>query len=54
MNMIVSQYLRSLNDIYIFDENIHGSVTKYFGTEIHRVVASDISFKCCRPHKPNK
>ncbi|CAO3668250.1 unnamed protein product [Rhizopus stolonifer] len=22
--------------------------------EIHRVVASDIDFKCCRPHKPNK
>ncbi|KAI8077020.1 hypothetical protein BDF21DRAFT_384817 [Thamnidium elegans] len=46
--------LLSLNDIYIFDENIDGSVTKYFGAELHKVVMSDISFNCYRPHKPNQ
>ncbi|KAG1137013.1 hypothetical protein G6F37_012606 [Rhizopus arrhizus] len=46
--------LLSLNDIYIFDENIDGSITKYFGAELHKVVMSDISFSCYRPHKPNK
>ncbi|KAI9471860.1 MAG: hypothetical protein EXX96DRAFT_622048 [Benjaminiella poitrasii] len=46
--------LLSLNDIYIFDENIDGSITKYFGAELHKVVMSDISFNCHRPHKPNK
>lgn len=31
-----------------------GSVTKYFGAEIHKVVMSDISFNRYRPDKPNK
>ncbi|KAG2205501.1 hypothetical protein INT47_005875, partial [Mucor saturninus] len=46
--------LLSLNDIYIFDENIDGSVTKYFGAELHEVVMSDISFNCYRPPKPDQ
>ncbi|KAG1047743.1 hypothetical protein G6F43_009827 [Rhizopus delemar] len=44
----------SLNDINIFDENIDESLTKYFGVELHKVVMSDISFNCYRPHKPNQ
>ncbi|KAI7904908.1 uncharacterized protein BX663DRAFT_484271 [Cokeromyces recurvatus] len=46
--------LLSLNDIYIFDESIDESVTKYFGVGLHKVVMSDISFNCYRPHRPNK
>ncbi|KAI8980908.1 hypothetical protein BDB01DRAFT_190499 [Pilobolus umbonatus] len=46
--------LLSLNDIYLFDENIDGSITKYVGAELHNVIMSDFSFYCYRPHKPVK
>ncbi|CAO3664867.1 unnamed protein product [Rhizopus stolonifer] len=46
--------LLTLNDIYIFDEKIDESVTKYFGVDLHRLVMSDINFNSYRPHKPNK
>ncbi|KAI9336265.1 hypothetical protein BD770DRAFT_245410 [Pilaira anomala] len=46
--------LLSLNDIFIFDENMDASITKYFGTESHEMIMSDISYSCYLPHQPIK
>ncbi|KAI8057547.1 uncharacterized protein B0P05DRAFT_498570 [Gilbertella persicaria] len=46
--------LLALNDIYIFDEKIDKSVTKYFGVDLHKLIMSDIDFNSYRPPKPNK
>ncbi|OAD04261.1 hypothetical protein MUCCIDRAFT_183364 [Mucor lusitanicus CBS 277.49] len=46
--------LLALNDIYLFDEKLHESVSKYFGTEVHRQVIADIDRSAHRPLPPLK